>query len=319
MLRQECVLVKVPASTANLGPGFDTLGMALSLYLWVSMKPAAKTSVRLHGTELGGLPTDENNLIVKVANRLFREAGLDPVPLEVEVYSEIPLTRGLGSSASAIVGALVAANELLGKRFNNQRLLDIATSIEKHPDNVGASLLGGVIVASWDGNTTKSVRLEPGSGLGTVVAIPKFQLETKQARGVLPQQYGMSDVVYNVSRSSLLVAALCTGQYELLQDAMQDRIHQPYRAPLIPGMSKLLKEAHHYGAYGAALSGAGPTLIAFVDKQASHGELIEFMKQTLADHQVEADVYALDPCAAGAVRVEGQRIESIMQAHAKSI
>lgn len=319
MLRQEGVLVKVPASTANLGPGFDTLGMALSLYLWVSMKPAAKTTVRLHGTELGGIPTDENNLIVKVANRLFREAGVEPVPLEVEVYSEIPLTRGLGSSASAIVGALVAANELIGKPLSNQRLFDIATVIEKHPDNVGASLLGGIIVASWDGRVTKSVRLEPCSGLGTVVAIPKFQLETKQARGVLPQQYGISDVVHNVSRSSLLVAALCTGQYHLLQDAMQDRIHQPYRAPLIPGMSKLLEEAHNHGAYGAALSGAGPTLIAFVDKQASNEELIKFMKQTLADHEVDADVFALEPCSEGAARIEGQQMESVIQATAKSI
>lgn len=319
MWRREGVLVKVPASTANLGPGFDTLGMALSLYLWVSMKPAAKTTVRLHGTELSGIPTDENNLIVKVANRLFREAGVEPVPLEVEVYSEIPLTRGLGSSASAIVGALVAANELIGNPLTRQRLFDIATAIEKHPDNVGASLYGGIVVASWDGTVTRSVRLEPCSGLGTVVAIPKFQLETKQARSVLPQQYGISDVVHNVSRSSLLVAALCTGQYDLLQDAMKDRIHQPYRAPLIPGMSKLLAEAHSYGAYGAALSGAGPTLIAFVDKQAETSTLISFMKQTLTEHGVDSDVFVLEPCSEGAICVEGQRMESIVHTAAKGI
>ncbi|MGZ9585107.1 homoserine kinase [Paenibacillus marinisediminis] len=312
MLRQEGVLVKVPASTANLGPGFDTLGMALSQYIWVAMKPASKTIVRLYGTELSGIPTDETNLIVKVAHRVFAEAGVPAVPLEVDMYSDIPLTRGLGSSASAIVGALVAANGLLGKPFSDQQLFNMATAIEKHPDNVGASLLGGMVVASWDGSTAHYVRLEPSAALGTVVAIPRFQLETKQARSVLPKQYKLSDVVHNVSRSSLLVAAMCTGQFGLLHEAMKDCLHQPYRAPLIPGMSKLLAEANQHGALGAALSGAGPTLIALIDKSKPSAELIEFMQRTLADHGVEADVYELNPCMEGAVYIEGEDISSVI-------
>lgn len=320
MLKQEGVLVKVPASTANLGPGFDCLGMALSVYIWIAMKPAvSKTVVRTYGSELDGLPTDENNLIVKVANQVFAEVGMSPVPLEVDMYSEIPLTRGLGSSASAIVGALVAANALIGKPLSDQRLFEMATAIEKHPDNVGASLFGGLIVASWDGSKTHHVCLQPNEALSTVVAIPRFHLETKQARNVLPREFSMADAVHNVSRSSLLVAALCTGQFELLHEAMQDRMHQPYRAPLIPGMSQLLAEASQHGAYGAALSGAGPTLIALTPKHKSNAPLIAFMKRTLAEHGVEADVFELKPCLDGAVCLADTDISSIIPVTSKRV
>jgi len=313
MIRSEGVLVKVPASTANLGPGFDTLGMALSIYIWIGMRPAETTTVvRMYGSELDGLPTDESNLIVRVAHQVMKEAGYAPIPLEVDVYSEIPLTRGLGSSASAIVGALKAANAMIGHPLSDQKLFDMATAIEKHPDNVGASLFGGIIVASWDGDKAHYVRLEPSKQLSTVVAIPRFHLETTEARSVLPLQYDRSDVVYNISRTSLLVAALCSGQLELLGTAMMDRVHQPYRAPLIPGMSELLEAATEHGAYGAALSGAGPTLIALTDAAVSPSELIAFMEKTLNEHGVEADVLELKPCAEGAICLDGIDIRSII-------
>lgn len=307
MMREEGVLVRVPASTANLGPGFDTLGLALSLHLWIGMKPAEKTIVRMYGNHLEGLPSNEDNLIVKVAHRLFREVGQTIIPLEVEVYSEIPLTRGLGSSATAIVGALFAANALLDEPLSKQALFDMATNMEKHPDNAGASLYGGLIVAAWDGKQAYGLNLELSDSLTTVAAVPRFHLETKKARSILPSQYDMKDVVFNVSRSSLLAVALSTGQHDLLGVAMQDRMHQPYRASLVPGLDEVLKHAVRHGALGAALSGAGPTAIALVERdEAKIAGLIQYMSDTLAQHGVEADVFQLDPCTEGAVWLEGQ-------------
>src|SRR5690606_28073858 len=134
--------VKIPASTANLGPGFDALGMALSLYAWLELSISDKTEVKLYGSSMNGVPTDSNNLIYQVAQRVFKKAGLAEQPLKISMYSDVPLTRGLGSSASAIVGALVAANELIGGAFSQDELFQMATELEGHPDNVGASLFG---------------------------------------------------------------------------------------------------------------------------------------------------------------------------------
>ena len=142
MSLQQRVTVKVPASTANLGPGFDTLGMALSLYAWIEMKPSEQTVFHLYGDHLNGLPTDRSNLIYEVAQMVFKEAGVSVPELEISMFSDIPLTRGLGSSASAIVGALAAANALIGSPLSDDKLMDMATLLEKHPDNVGASIWG---------------------------------------------------------------------------------------------------------------------------------------------------------------------------------
>lgn len=301
MWREEGVLVRVPASTANLGPGFDTLGMALKLHLWIAMKPADRTAIRLHGSNLDGIPTDESNLIYRIVQSVFAEAGIVQRPIEIDVYSEIPLTRGLGSSASAIVGGLVAANKLAGEPLELDHLYDMATAIERHPDNVGASLVGGIVAAAWDGKHTTYVRIEPDCHLSTVVAIPQFQLATKQARGVLPTQVDAASAVFNISRASLLVAALSNGRYDVLSEAMKDCLHQPYRAPLIPGMTYILEHAVQYGALGAALSGAGPTLLAMIDKRRNSHELVTFMKDIFAEHRIEAIVKELEPSREGAV------------------
>ncbi|MCM3746698.1 homoserine kinase [Paenibacillus pasadenensis] len=296
------VLVRVPASTANLGPGFDSLGMALSLYAWVGMRESDATVIRLHGEGLEGIPTDKSNLIYKVAQLLYEEAGLSVPELEIDMYSEIPLTRGLGSSASAIVGALAAANELAGRPLDKDGLLQLATRLEGHPDNVGASLYGGLIVAAWDGIRADLIRLEPPAQMGTVVAIPRFQLATEKARHALPSELPMKDAVFNVGRSSLLVAAFATGRLELIASAMRDRLHQPYRAPLIPGMAEVLEGAAEHGALGAALSGAGPTLLALVERDSSRlAELESFLTETLEAAGIGADLLRLQPDLDGPV------------------
>ncbi|TKH46577.1 homoserine kinase [Paenibacillus terrae] len=292
--------VRVPASTANLGPGFDTLGMALSLYAWVELKEAGQTAFHLYGDEMNGIPQDKTNLIYKVAQMVFQEAGVTVPELDISMYSDIPLTRGLGSSASAIVGALVAANTLIGSPLPNSKLFDMASAIENHPDNVGASLFGGIITAMWDGKHAKHLRLEPDANLEVLVVIPDFQLSTSKAREVLPAHVSLKDAVYNVSHASMLVAALASGRTDLIAEAMQDRLHQPYRAALVPGMTEILQDAHHYGALGVALSGAGPTLLALADRRENRRtELEQYLTETMGKKGITASVLKLRPESEG--------------------
>lgn len=292
--------VKVPASTANLGPGFDTLGMALSLYAWIEMEEASETVFHLYGDEMNGVPQDKSNLLYQVAQMVFAEAGVSVPELSISMYSEIPLTRGLGSSATAIVGGMAAANAMIGSPLDNAKLFNMATLLEKHPDNVGASLFGGIITAVWDGERADYMRIEPPKDLEVLVIIPEFELETTKARTVLPTEISVKDAVYNISRTSLLTAALATGRLDLLGRAMQDRLHQPYRAALVPGMEKLLAEAPQHGALGIALSGAGPTLLCFVDRRESRkNELEAFLKDTMKENGISARTCWLPPCLSG--------------------
>lgn len=299
MSRQK-VRVRIPASTANLGPGFDTLGMALDLYAWIDMAIAETTSIHLHGEQLRGIPTDKKNLVYKVAQQVFAAAGVDYPELEISMYSDIPLTRGLGSSASAIVGGLYAANALAGDKLSNDELFQLATQLEDHPDNVGASLYGGIVIAFWDGERAESIRIEADDRLEVLVAIPDFHLATEKARNVLPKQVDMKDAVFNVSHSCLLVAALCTGNLSAIRLAMKDVLHQPYRSTLIPGMELILRDADQYGALGVALSGAGPTLLALVDKhEANKAKLEHFLLSSLRSQNVNAQLLWLKPSSKG--------------------
>jgi homoserine kinase len=297
------VKVKVPASTANLGPGFDTIGMAFQLYTTITLEVADTTVVRLHGPNLSGLPTDKSNLIYQIAARVFEKAGLAVPEIIIDVTSDIPLTRGLGSSASAIVGALVAANELAGKPFTTDELYYMATEEEGHPDNVGASFFGGVIVALMEKDHVPYVRFPVPEHLEAIAVIPEFMLSTEKARDVLPSMYSRQDVVYTASHTGVLVGALATGNLSLLRTAMKDVFHQPYRVPLVPGLDTILAEAHGYGAVGAALSGAGPTIIALVDKRKPTDALQAFMVGTLAEYGIGCTIMRLVPDETG-VQVE---------------
>jgi homoserine kinase len=287
------VVVKVPASTANLGSGFDTIGMALQLYTTIRMRKASSTSIHMRGYNLDGIPTGKDNLIYKVAKMIFEQANLSIPELEIEVESEIPLTRGLGSSAAAIVGGLVAANTLAGQPFDREEIYEIATTIEGHPDNVGASLLGGIIIATWDGTKISYIRVNPPVGLKVVVAIPNFELSTEVARNVLPSTYSREDTIHALSHSALLAGALASGNTSVLYKAMHDRVHQPYRMPLIPGLEKLLASSEDYGALGIALSGAGPTIIALTEQD--NVKLTKYMSKVLQEHGVSATIDTLYP------------------------
>ncbi|OAB48068.1 homoserine kinase [Paenibacillus antarcticus] len=302
MIRSQGVCVKVPASTANLGPGFDTLGMALSLYSWIEMKESEHTQFHLYGDQMNGLTTDKSNLVYKVAQLVFDEAGVCVPEIEISMYSDIPLTRGLGSSASAIIGGMVAANALIGSPLSKDKLFDMATKLEGHPDNVGASLFGGIITAVWDGVHADYIKMEPHNNLEVLVVIPEFQLSTSDARKVLPDQISREDAIYNISRSSLLVAALSQGRFDLIGRAMSDRLHQPYRASLVPGMSRILEEAPNRGALGVALSGAGPTLLALVDRgNLLKGDLETYLLDTMKEYGIQASARWLNPSSDGVI------------------
>lgn len=296
----ESVRVRVPASTANLGPGFDTLAMALSLYAWIEMKQDDRTYFHLYGDEMKGVPADKSNLTYKVAQMVFDEAGVSVPELAISMYSDIPLSRGLGSSASAIVGSLYAANALIGSPLPDSKLFDMAACLENHPDNVGASLFGGIIAAAWDGKHADYVRIDPPADLATLVVIPDFHLATSQAREALPKQIPLSDAVYNISRSSLMTAALASGRLDMIGAAMRDRIHQPYRAALVPGMSEILVEAPNKGALGVALSGAGPTLIAFIQRGDERIETLKtYLMETMRKEGISASSLLLQPDTEG--------------------
>ncbi|MCY9714371.1 homoserine kinase [Paenibacillus larvae] len=297
---KQTVWIQVPASTANLGPGFDSLGMALNLYAWIGMGFTDRTEIHVYANHLEGILTDKSNLIYKVAQQVFKKAGLPEQELYIEMASDIPLTRGLGSSASAIVGALYAANTLIGYKLSRDELFQMASKLEQHPDNVGASLFGGIIAAYWDGERAEYIRLHPHEQLEALVAIPDFQLSTSKARNVLPTEIRMKEAVFNIGHASLLVAALATGNLPMIRHAMKDCLHQPYRAPLIPGMERILREAVDHGALGAALSGAGPTMLALVDTRSEQKEELEqFLLEIFTHEGVTAKTLWLFPDLAG--------------------
>jgi homoserine kinase len=208
------------------------------------------------------LPANEQNLVYRAAQRLFERVGIMPAGLQLSPTIAIPLARGLGSSSSAIVGGLVAANYLAGKPLDQAALLAMAVAMEGHPDNVTPALLGGLTLSYTAAAQHRYVQLPFPQDLTVVVAIPDFELSTAYARSVLPPQVSREDAIFNCSRTALLVYALQQQRDDLLATAMEDRLHQPYRAALVPGMSEALAAASAAGALGVALSGAGPTLLA---------------------------------------------------------
>ncbi|MBH8603608.1 homoserine kinase [Thermoactinomyces sp. CICC 10522] len=288
--------VVVPCSTANLGPGFDSIGMALNRYLRLRFSPAKELSLSVSGPYGAGIELDQDNLIVSVMKQACAEMGLSLIPFQLEIENEIPLARGLGSSAAAIVGACMAVNHLYQFGWDREEILKRATKYEGHPDNVGASIFGGVVIGSWDGRKAHLLSSEA-PNLPIVVAIPKRPLSTKLARHVLPSFYDKETTVLSSSRANLLVAALLQKRWDLLQVAMQDLFHQPYRETLVPGLWEILKNAVKNGAYGAALSGAGPTILAF----ARDGErLTRYFKSVFSEMNIPADITDLKASQTGA-------------------
>jgi homoserine kinase len=259
------VHVRVPATTANLGSGFDILGLALQLYNVFTLTSTSETGWRVSLPAGVELPADDSNLVFQAARALFTHVGMTPPGLHLSLTMHIPLARGLGSSSSAIVGGLLAANQLTGNTVDRDTLRTMAVALEGHPDNVTPALMGGLTLSYTVEAQHRYLTLPFPPELTLVVAIPDFELSTAQARAVLPAQVSRADALFNCSRTALLVHALYSRQYELLATAMDDRLHQPYRAALVPGMTAAIAAGYAAGARGVALSGAGPTLLAVAD------------------------------------------------------
>jgi homoserine kinase len=260
--------VSVPASTSNLGPGFDALSLALGIYLRVAVEPSTSGEplrVAAVGVDSHKMPAGRENLIVQVMDKVAQRRRRSMAPVLLRVENEIPLARGLGSSSTAILAGISCYEIVSGEFLTVEEIFDHAMEFEPHPDNLAAGLFGGLTVsATSDDGHSKSLKTSVAKGIAPVLVVPEFELSTRRAREVLPDRYSRRDAVFNIQRSALLVAALVAGDWRLLSEAMRDRCHQPYRAPLIPGLDAVLAiEAD--GLAGIALSGAGPTVLAFAE------------------------------------------------------
>jgi homoserine kinase len=263
----ERVTIRVPATVANLGAGFDVLAAAVGVHAEITLAPARAPQVAVTGVDV---PQDSSNLIYRSAAAVAQRIGYAG-SFALQAHSPIPLRSGLGSSAAAIVGGAVAASRLLGDPLGADELLRITTELEGHPDNVAAALLGGVVVVTRDDGVLRWARILPGFPLAVVLVTPALQVETAAARAVLPRQVSLEDAVYNLGHAGLLLIALAQGRPELLRHALTDRLHQPYRRHLVPGFDKVTAAATGAGAYGAVLSGSGPTIAALAPPASGQG------------------------------------------------
>ena len=289
----------VPASTTNLGPGFDVLGLALKLYSTVEIEETdSGVRIIVHGVDQDKISTSTDNLAFESANYIFQRVGYQPKGIKLTITNGIPAIRGLGGSGTAILGGLLSANAICGDPFSPDQILDFAVEREGHPDNITASLLGGLTVAVVDKKNVKAVKLSPPEDLRVVIAIPDYTLSTKEAREVLPQNLDLKSAIYNVSRSSLLVAAVATGKLDMLNVAMQDLLHQPHRAKLIPGFEDVCNSAIQAGALSAALSGAGPSIAAYCIT--SEDQIANVMIDAFAENGLNAEAKILEVDSAGA-------------------
>lgn len=259
------VTVQVPATSANLGPGFDVLGLALDLHNVFTVTPASSTRVSLEGYG-EHLPLDETNLFCRAFRHLHSFAGREAPSLQVHMQLRVPPGKGLGSSATAVVGGLVAANASMGGPFQPAELLPHAIRLEHggHADNVAPALLGGLVVNTAEGESMVSLQVPFPNDLSAVVFTPDFPMDTIQGRALMPDGYSKADMVFNVGRVALFFAAIQQGRYDLLRTAMQDRMHQPYRTQLFPQLPLLVEAALGAGAHGACLSGGGSSVLALV-------------------------------------------------------
>ena len=297
--------IVVPATTANLGPGFDCLGMALSLYNEIEVMPLdappdSAEIVEIEGEGSLELPCDDRNMIVYGMHRVFARAGITPPPFTLRTINRIPMMSGLGSSSAAIVGGLIAGNELIDRPFTRDDLLTLATEMEGHPDNVGPALLGGLIVAVATASLPVITQVEV-PPLQAVVVTPDLRVATDEARRILPPMLSRHDAIYNIGRAALVVQAFSKGDFELLGRAMDDRLHQPYRKHLIKGYDDVVSAAKEAGASAVAISGSGPTLIAFAPDR--HRAIAHEMRQAFAVHELNSRAWVLEVDRLGARRV----------------
>lgn len=279
----------VPASSANLGPGFDALGLALDIYLVCTVELQEVLRITAEGIDANEIPSDPSNLIWRTALQVAESVKKVLPAVWLHIDNQIPIGKGLGSSAAALTAGVVIADLLLNLNWSRHQILNEAARIEGHPDNVSACVLGAVVASSMEPDgQTHAVRIELPTTYRVAAVVPDFVLSTRMARAVLPESYTRRDAVFNIQHSALLIAALCTGNTESFSAALQDKLHQPYRATLIPGFSDML-ELREPGLLGSALSGAGPSVLVFYEQ--GYEGVTEAFERLFAKYGVAAVTY----------------------------
>ena len=311
------VSYRVPATTANLGPGFDCLGLALPIYNIITIEETVMPSTGIEVNvmkdfenaelieELDSIPNDKDNIVYKAVEILYNLVGQDPSEIKINIKSSIPIAKGLGSSASVIVGGLMAANDLLGNPADEAALLSIGTEAEGHPDNVVPAILGGLVMSSMeDDGSVIYRRLDWPEDWHITVCIPDFELATNISRSVLPEKVPMEDAKFNARRLAMLIHAIDTVDAKLMKSALEDRLHQPYREKLVPGF-KEIKEAlkHEENVLGTVISGAGPSIVIFSQKN-NLEKIYQTVKEIWDNMNVHCDIRTLTVEKCGASKVE---------------
>lgn len=299
------ISVKVPATTANMGPGFDCLGMALPVYNTVTIEETVLpgTGVEINviadsdsidQLSLDHIPLDENSIVYKAVELLYNSIGQTPSELKITIHSNIPVARGLGSSSSVIVGALIAANELLGRPADEVALLTIACEIEGHPDNITPAIVGGLVISSQEDDGSVVYRkLDWPDEWAVTVCVPDFELSTDIARSVLPSEVPMKDAIFNAKRLAMFVEAVHTKDSALMKLALQDRLHQPYRMKLVPGLDSIIENLKHFDdVLGCVLSGAGSSILIISEKN-NVDKIKDIVKETWANKNIKCEIRTL--------------------------
>jgi homoserine kinase len=293
------VSVKVPATTANLGPGFDCFGLALPFYNTVTIEelvyPTEGIEVNVFSDNLDisdfHIPTDETNIVYKAIELLYNYVGQVPQALRINIQTEIPIAKGLGSSASVIIGGIMAANELLGNPADEAAILSIATEVEGHPDNVSPAMMGGFVLSSAEDDGSIVYRkIKWPDEWNLTICIPDYELSTSISRSVLPQKIDMKDAAFNARRCAMFIEAIHTNDAELMKLALQDKLHQPFRTKLVPGLDEIIQNLKHVDSVlGTVLSGAGPSMLV-ISTGNNLDEIKNIIKTTWDSFSVKADI-----------------------------
>jgi homoserine kinase len=283
------IRLRLPATSANLGPGFDAVAVALDFFLDIEAEPACDFSIAATGRDADRCAGLEDNLILEAYKKLLREPGREVVPLAIRMVNGIPLGMGCGSSAAGRLAAIALANHFGQLAWNTDRILQEAYALEGHPDNVAACWLGGFVTAVCEGKSVHALRVDPPAAWRAIVAFPSEPLSTSKARAMLPANYSLQDVVANLQSVATLGLAFAQARGDLLRLAMSDRIHQPYRAPSCPLLPLLLPLVGQHGILGVALSGAGPAVLAVIDSQ-SHLVPAGKAIQSAMENRIETEV-----------------------------
>ncbi|MBK5291934.1 MAG: homoserine kinase [Acidobacteriia bacterium] len=289
--------LRLPASSANLGPGFDALGLALSVYLRCRFRVAPQLKITVRGRDAASISSGPDNLIWETASTVARDHGESLQPIELDIDNDIPLGKGMGSSAAALTAGVIIADKLLGLHWKPQRIIDEASRLEGHPDNVAACVLGSIVAsATGAGGVTHAVSLTLPERYNIAVVVPDFVLPTTHSRSVLPETYSRQDAIFNIQRAALLVAALATGTTSAFPAALEDRLHQRFRAPLVPGLEEILR-LRAPGLLGCTLSGAGPSVLVFHERGSE--QVSDLVRQIFALHNRQSEIICNSVAAEG--------------------